>query len=83
MFDELLKSMLRDELKESANEECKIAIVKRKNKPLSLEIEGTKGSILLTLAGLEKQILKNLEVSESTFNAIKELIDTKEADTIE
>lgn len=83
MFDELLKRMVIENLEKSANEECKITLIKRKNRLIHIDVEGSSKAILLNLAGLEKQILNKLDISESMFNSIKKVVGTKEADTIE
>ncbi len=69
-----------DKLLKALNEECKISIEKDKNGMSSINLKGKSLSLLLTLAGLEKAMLKKLDVSEPEFELIKSILDTKEVE---
>ena len=50
------------------------------NKNICIEVKGEKLAILLGLAGLEKEILKELKVDQSTWEAIKETLKIEEVE---
>lgn len=67
-----------DMLNEELNKSCKIAIEKEENREAKMRIEGSRLSLLLTLAGAEKGILKQLDCDKREFEFIKEIVGINE-----
>lgn len=68
--------------KEALNTPCKIHI-DNNGKGTALAIEGGRLSLLITLAGAEKGILKQLNCSNKEFEFIKNMVGTEEANNNE
>ena len=64
--------------KEALSEPCKIHI-DNDGKGTALAVEGHRLSLLITLAGAEKGILKQLNCSTEEFEFIKNVVGTREA----
>lgn len=78
-FKELTKRTLIEELEKAVNEKCIISVTKNKKGEAKQKIEGSTLSILITLAGLEKSILRELGTPVELYEMIKECVGTKEA----
>ena len=70
--------MVESELKEAINLPCKITVEKNSKGIACSSIEGTKLSILTTLAGLEKSILSKIDCNKEEFEFIKEFVGSKD-----
>ena len=70
-------------LNEALNQPCEIAIKKDKDGGAKTKVEGCRLSLLITLAGLEKTLCKQLHCSDGEFELIKNLVGTKDADDVE
>lgn len=68
--------------KEALNTPCKIHI-DNDGKGTALAVEGGRLSLLITLAGAEKSILKELNSSSEEFEFIKNMVGTEEANNNE
>lgn len=73
MTDKHTKSKLESALKEDA----KISMESKKGN-VSVSIEGSRLTLIMLLAGLEKTVLEKTKTPESFFQAIKKIIGTKE-----
>ena len=91
LFDKLLDSLdinldkIKDigtKCKEAINTPCKIHI-DNDGKGTRLAVEGGRLSLLITLAGAEKGILKKLNCSTEEFEFIKNMVGTEEANNNE
>lgn len=86
---------LKELMKESKNEICGIAskhidraidepveisIKKKQGGKATSNIKGTKLGLLVTLAGLESNILKTTDTTQEQFENIKKLVGTKEVE---
>ena len=87
LFDKLLDSLdinldkIKDidtKCKEALTKPCKIHI-DNDGKGTALAVEGGRLSLLITLAGAEKGILKQLNCSTEEFEFIKNMVGTEEA----
>ena len=75
---EKAKEKFEKQLKEALNEPCKITIEKGKKGDAKLGIEGRRLALLISLAGAEESILKQLKCSEDEFKFIKNLVGTRD-----
>lgn len=73
LINELINDKLYKSLKEEEKKDMRILLLK-KNGKTTVEIEGSTLSVLLSLAGLEKHIIKELKVPEDLFEIIKEMV---------
>lgn len=83
LLDDMLKKLsntAKDKLSESMKEPCKIHIDKDKEGKACLEVEGKRLPLLITLCGLEKELLKYLDCDEEEFKMLKKVIGTREAE---
>lgn len=78
MFKKLLKDLdkmeefnIEDKLSEAFKEPVKISIEKFEDGKSCIEYEGTNLSILITLAGLENAILKELKAPKGVWELVK------------
>lgn len=76
-LDNLIKDT-ETKCKEALNMPCKIHI-DNDGKGIKLAAKGGRLSLLITLAGAEKNILKELKCSTEEFNLIKIIVKTAEA----
>ena len=76
LLKKVKKILLEDTIREAIKEDSLIKI-NTQNGKASLEIKGSNASIIVALASLEQSILRNIDISEETFNIIKEMIGTK------
>lgn len=74
------KGKFKELMEKSVKEPCKITIEKNKKGECKMGVEGQRLALLITLAGAEQGILKQLSCNESEFEFIKNLVGTKEAD---
>lgn len=75
-INELINDKLYKSLKEADKEDVVISLVK-KNDNTKVKLEGSTMAILLSLAGLEKHVIKELNVPEGLFETIKEMVGVK------
>lgn len=75
-----IKSIVQNKISEAFNEPAIISIEKDNDGKAETHVEGTSLAILITLAGLEKTIIKKLEVPSSTWELIKSAVGTREAE---
>ena len=75
-INELINDQLYKSLKEADKEDVVISLVK-KNDNTKVKLEGSTMAILLSLAGLEKHVIKELNVPEGLFETIKEMVGVK------
>ena len=62
-------------MREALKDSCEISIKKDKNDSARCKIEGTKLSIIITLIGAKRNILKKLNCSEEEFKFIEQFIE--------
>ncbi len=74
------KEKFSNMLEEAINQPCKITIEKGKKGECKLGVEGHRLSLLLTLAGAEQGILKQLSCEQKEFDFIKGFVGSKEVD---
>lgn len=79
---EIMK-LLDKQIEKAHKEEAKISIEKKADGSACSIIEGSKTAILISLAGLEKSILRKLEVPESVWKYIKVKTGEKEVNDCE
>lgn len=77
------KEKFSNMLEEAINQPCKISINKSDNGKCEMGVEGQRLAILVTLAGAEKGILKQVHCSHEEFDFIKNFVGTKDADDVE
>ena len=77
--DELAEE-LTDALIKAYKEKAFISVKKNADGSATTKIEGTNLSVLIALAGLEKNILKQTGVPEDLWEIIKDSVGTKEAE---
>ena len=75
---ENIEDAFRSEFEEALQQECEISAKKDKDGVSHTHIEGSGLAILITLAGLEKGILKKLGCSESMYEIVKNVVGTEE-----
>ncbi len=75
-----VKNKFSEMLDEALEQPCKISVEKGENGGAKIEVEGQRLSLLLTLAGAEKGILKQLHCKDEEFDFIKNFVGTKEAE---
>lgn len=75
--DKLFKE-LKETLEKAIDEPCEIKIIKSKNGNATIETKGTRGAILITLAGAKKDILKRIDCNNDEFEFVSKMIGTKE-----
>lgn len=80
MLDKVAEKMeeMEGALDKALQQPCKIHIYSNGN-DTQLDVEGGRLTLLLTLAGAEQSILKQLKCSEDEFNFIKNIVGTREA----
>jgi len=69
-------------MEEGLKQPCKITIEKYKDGKAKTGIEGNRLSLLITLAGAEKGILKQLSCSNEEFEFIKNFVGTEETEEV-
>ena len=81
VIDKVSKNMdgLEDNFNQAVKEPCKIH-VDNDGKGTGVKVEGKRLSLLITLAGAEKNILKELNCSNSEFDFIKNMVASEIAD---
>ena len=79
LFMDVIDSAFISMLDVADKQKCEISVKSDTKGYKHIKAEGNNMALLVTLAGLEKQILKNTETNEEEFNLIKEYIDTAEA----
>lgn len=83
LYDKLLDTLfneldnMRDTFKEATSKPCKIHI-DNDGKDTALNVKGGRLTILITLAGTEKRILKYLHCTNEEFEFIKNIVGAKE-----
>ena len=75
-INELINDKLYKSLKEADKEDVVISLVK-KNDNTKVKLKGSTMAILLSLARLEKHVIKELNVPEGLFETIKEMVGVK------
>lgn len=75
--DKLLKE-LKDTMGKAIDEPCEIKIIKGKDGNATIETKGTRGAIVLTLAGAKKDILKRVGFSDDEFEFVSKMIGTRD-----
>lgn len=76
-MEDFLNKLINDRLYESLKEVNKKDVVislTKKNGNATIKMEGTDMAILLSLAALEKQVIKQLKVPKDLFETIKEMV---------
>jgi len=64
---------------EALKQPCKITVEKNKKGEAKMGVEGQRLALLVTLAGAEKGILKQLKCNNDEFEFIKQFVGTREA----
>lgn len=72
-------SSIKEKIDEAIKEPCEIHIDKTNEGKACLEVQGKRLPLLITLCGLEKEVLKSLDCDEEEFEMLKKAIGTKEA----
>lgn len=86
MFDgddtvfEKMKDKVFKSLEEASKEPCKIHIDVKKDGNCCIASEGNRLSLLIALAGAEKNILEELKYDEKMFDFIKSIVEEKRVD---
>ena len=75
--DDITKQ-LDKKLERALKEKTTISMKKDNEGKADMHIEGDRIALIVTLAGLEKNMLKQLDVSEEMFELIKKMVGTKE-----
>ena len=72
------KDKFSNMLSEAIKQPCKITIEKDKRGQANVGVEGNRLALLVTLAGAEQGILKQLHCDKNEFDFLKEFIGSKE-----
>lgn len=72
-----LEDKFKESMEEAINEPCKITIETTKNGVVKTGLTGRGLAILVTLAGAEKSILKEINCTDKEFDFIKDCIGSK------
>ena len=75
-----LEEELADALKKVHKEKAFISVKKNADGTATTKLEGTTMSILVALAGLEQNILKQTKVPKDVWEIIRDCVSTKEAE---
>ena len=76
-MEDFLNKLINDKLYESlkeANKKDVVISLTKKNGNTTVKLEGTDMAILLSLAALEKHVIKELNVSDGFFETVKEMV---------
>lgn len=71
------KRITKEKISNGINEPCKIVITKTADGRACLEMDGTKIALLVALAGLERNMLAELDCTEEEYEQIKMSVGTK------
>lgn len=74
------KKMFYELLNRAINEPCEISIKKEKNGYAQASINGERLSLIVTLIGLEREVLNKLKCPKEEYEFIKTFIGSKEAE---
>ena len=74
------KEKFSNMISEAIKQPCKITIEKDKRGQAKLGVEGNRLALLITLAGAEQGILKQLSCEQKEFDFIKGFVGSKEVD---
>lgn len=74
------KEKFNNMMSEAIKQPCKITIEKDKRGQVKLGAEGNRVALLITLAGAEQGILKQLSCEQKEFDFIKGFVGSKEVD---
>lgn len=74
------KEKFSNMISEAIKQPCKITIEKDKRGQAELGVEGNRLALLITLAGAEQGILKQLSCEQKEFDFIKGFVGSKEVD---
>lgn len=74
------KEKFSEIMDEGIKQPCKITIEKNKKGECKMGIEGNRLALLITLAGAEQGILKQLSCEQKEFDFIKNFVGSKEVD---
>ena len=77
-YTDLFKALIEAKVNEVINEDTKISINKKADGTAKANITGSRMGVLVTLAGLEKTILKQLDAPAGLFEIIKDVVETME-----
>jgi len=77
---EEIENAITDRINEALNEECFISITKDKYGKAVTKAEGSTLAILVTLAGLEKALLRETHVPSNVWEMIKDTVGAREVD---
>ena len=75
---EVINTKIQNKLNEALKDETTISIKKHKDGSAEICTKGNTIAILITLAGLEKAVLKNLKTPDTVWETIKEVVGTRE-----
>lgn len=78
MLNELKKSEFETKIAEAFKQPAKLSIEKDKYGKGKMNMEGHELAILITLAGLEKNVLESLNVPDVFWKMIKKSVETRE-----
>ena len=78
LMTKFMGSDIQKEIDKSFNEEATISIKKHKDGSADVNVGGKTLAVLITLAGLERGILKKLEVPDEIWEMIKDITGCKE-----
>lgn len=73
-----IEKMTNKAIDEHINKPCEISIKKGENGEAECKVEGTRTAILITLAGLEKNILEQLKPPAGLYERIKSKVGIRE-----
>lgn len=74
------KEKFNNMMSEAIKQPCKITIEKDKRGQVKVGVEGNRVALLITLAGAEQGILKQLSCEQKEFDFIKGFVGSKEVD---
>jgi len=77
---EKAKENFSKQMEEAIKTPCEISIKKENSGLANMKVEGKRLAILVTLAGAEKGILKQLHCTEDEFDFIKNFVGSREYD---
>ena len=76
---EKAKEKFSEIMDEALKQPCKITIEKNKKGEAKMGVEGQRLALLISLAGAEQGILKQLHCTNDEFDFIKQFVGTREA----
>lgn len=83
LFEYLVRKTIEETFNENSKKEVCLTFNKKKNGDIEVNLKGKAIELLIALASLEKELLTKYDVSEETFNIIRDGFGIKEKKIIE